>query len=349
MAAKTVAPKCADGGNGVIKVRVRNGDIPVTQGAVYIYQDYSEDRCAEEYSAEHLRDLYEKKGGNLKFVDRLCLNEDGGATRPNLPAGNYVVWLPYKLTKKNYIYATEVDEADIDFVDIDLGFKLKMEINAIGDDFNPTAYPIRAGGLVEADITIGSDSAFLFDKKSDPKISLDAKNGWSFLTGTGQTLSKSIPVQDGRVRAIKSVSSVGQIAENLFDINVRNERESESETLRVPQLVQYSSAEQQVTPVSSNNFTVSLKRSSAEPNGPMSFFVRLLDSSRAVEFTAYRAFIDKVLSPQAAQEAEKLPGGAKLKRMQEELSDYGVGGYELLKTATDAFLLSRCCVTNDKW
>jgi hypothetical protein len=94
--------------------------------------------------------------------------------------------------------------------------------------------------------------------------------------------------------------------------------------------------------------TVSHQRRVAEPDGTMSFFVRLIDASRSLEFGRYVQFIDSVLcsntNPPGNLAGKQTAANTKIGRLQQELTDHGVGAYELLKTATEAFLLARCCV-----
>lgn len=95
------------------------------------------------------------------------------------------------------------------------------------------------------------------------------------------------------------------------------------------------------------NVMVSHTRKVTEPTEPMSFFVHLLNSSKSIEFNAYQNFINSVL---CADTQSEITGQAKnkiekLERIKRELTDFGVGAYELLKTATEAFLLINGCVT----
>lgn len=102
--------------------------------------------------------------------------------------------------------------------------------------------------------------------------------------------------------------------------------------------------DQPAKPVTAQNFTVSHARKVIEPNVPMSFFVHLLNSSKSVEFSAYQTFINQVL---CADPPLGIPDkhAVKLTRLKNELTDFGVGAYELLKTATEAFLLLHGCIT----
>lgn len=113
---------------------------------------------------------------------------------------------------------------------------------------------------------------------------------------------------------------------------------------------------QRPVPVS-GKITVNHQRHVAEPDGRMSELVRHLDTSRAMSFGEYRKFIDTVFrcddsDELAANEAmldknrcyDRLTGGgSKFRRLERELADHGVGAYELLKTATEIFLLIKCC------
>lgn len=99
------------------------------------------------------------------------------------------------------------------------------------------------------------------------------------------------------------------------------------------------------------SLTVSHQRRTAEPDGSLSFFVRLLDASKSIGFGAYQEFIDQVFGCTDKGGLDQLPGfdklagtNSKLKRLGRELTDHGVGAYDLLRTATEAFLLFRCCV-----
>ena len=102
--------------------------------------------------------------------------------------------------------------------------------------------------------------------------------------------------------------------------------------------------EQQPVPVTARNFTVSHTRKVTEPTEPMSFFVHLLGSSKSIEFGAYQSFINRVLCADPSSE-DIGPYGAKLARMKNEVFSFGVGSYELLKTATEVFLLLNGSIT----
>ncbi|WP_296804617.1 hypothetical protein [Thiocapsa sp.] len=110
-------------------------------------------------------------------------------------------------------------------------------------------------------------------------------------------------------------------------------------------------ADEEATLPLSGKLTVSHQRRIAEPDGTMSFFVRLLDASRSIEFGRYADFIDSVFEctvpanqPNGlTDECRANAIGNKFTRLTKELTDHGVGAYELLKTATESFLLFRCC------
>ncbi len=88
--------------------------------------------------------------------------------------------------------------------------------------------------------------------------------------------------------------------------------------------------EQETTPIS-GNLTVSHQRRVAQPDGPLSFFVRLLDASKSIGFGFYRDFIDHVFNCKTGsgfdsmgQGLDKLVGqNSKLDRLQRKLTDPG--------------------------
>jgi hypothetical protein len=94
----------------------------------------------------------------------------------------------------------------------------------------------------------------------------------------------------------------------------------------------------------SGNILVSHTRKVTEPTEPMSFFVHLLDSSKSIDFGAYQKFINDVLCSDPSDESAS-QYKEKLIRMKNELVGFGVGSYELLKTATEIFLLLNGSIT----
>ncbi len=88
---------------------------------------------------------------------------------------------------------------------------------------------------------------------------------------------------------------------------------------------------------------VNLRRSATHRTGDQVLWVAIRNRTRAISFSGsgYKDFIDRVL---CQHHTEGMP--RKLTRELEELGDHvhGVGAYDLLKTATEAFLLFECGV-----
>ena len=175
----------------------------------------------------------------------------------------------------------------------------------------------------------------VFDSGADPVIqrTFNSPGTYDF-----SSTIKIKPVNGGITEAY-DVETGTVVTESTQSLNVTDTTElalSLSKELEILPL--------QPQPVTAQNFTVSHARKIIEPNVPMSFFVHLLNSSKSVEFSAYQTFINQVL---CADPPAGLPNGhaLKLNRLKNELTDFGVGAYELLKTATEAFLLLHGCIT----
>ncbi|MES1241876.1 MAG: hypothetical protein ABUT39_09680 [Acidobacteriota bacterium] len=83
---------------------------------------------------------------------------------------------------------------------------------------------------------------------------------------------------------------------------------------------------------------VSLQRSTADPTDDQSLWVAIRDKTSVMSFSWYERFIDRVL----AQE-KNVPPHLKERRDRSQLA-YGVDAYQLLKAATETFLLFKCGV-----
>lgn len=90
---------------------------------------------------------------------------------------------------------------------------------------------------------------------------------------------------------------------------------------------------------------VNLRRSATHRTRDQALWVAIRDRTRAISFTGYKAFIDRVLCDQT-----RIPDDPKLEREIRELGTnvHGVAAYELLKTATEVFLLLECGVGIDE-
>lgn len=86
---------------------------------------------------------------------------------------------------------------------------------------------------------------------------------------------------------------------------------------------------------------VALKRAESRPTIDQPLWTAIRNRTKAIGFDSYKDFINRVLCSPEEPTLDK-----KLKRQLEELGPQvrGVGAYELLKTATEAFLLLNCGV-----
>ena len=88
---------------------------------------------------------------------------------------------------------------------------------------------------------------------------------------------------------------------------------------------------------------VALRRTTTQPTRDQALWVAIRNRTKAIAFSGsgYKDFIDSVLCDQTTP-----PGDARLRREMAELGSQvrGVGAYELLKTATEVFLLLNCGV-----
>jgi hypothetical protein len=93
---------------------------------------------------------------------------------------------------------------------------------------------------------------------------------------------------------------------------------------------------------------VALQRASIRPAHERGLWTLIRANTRAIGFHNYHEFISRVLSQNPKDHgAEKSPAfGAseRLQREHKELIPFGVGAYELLRTATELFLLLNCRV-----
>lgn len=92
---------------------------------------------------------------------------------------------------------------------------------------------------------------------------------------------------------------------------------------------------------------VSLRRAEIPTTEDVPLWTAIRNRTQAVRFDAYRAFVDKVLGEDPNRSGltrSNASNRARLERQRGELYNpiYGVGAYELLKTATQVFLLLEC-------
>ena len=198
-----------------------------------------------------------------------------------------------------------------------VGEKVKLGINAIDSEWK---------------ISIGD---IVFESGTEPGIQriFNSPGSYNF-----PSIIKINPVTSGDVDLFNV--ETGSVSNGVIDVDAFNDDTELG--MRFSKAIEILPLQAQ--PVTAQNFTVSHARKIIEPNVPMSFFVHLLNSSKSVEFTSYQHFINQVL---CADPPLGIPAkhAIKLDRLKNELTDFGVGAYELLKTATEAFLLLHGCIT----
>ncbi|HWP01275.1 MAG TPA: hypothetical protein VNL74_11755 [Methylococcus sp.] len=100
---------------------------------------------------------------------------------------------------------------------------------------------------------------------------------------------------------------------------------------------------ERISPPITGNLGVTLRRSQTHPTGSQALWVAIRNRTRAISFSGsgYKDFIDRVLCRRDFDTQSR-----KLNRQLEELGDhvYGTAAYDLLKTATEVFLLLECGV-----
>lgn len=89
---------------------------------------------------------------------------------------------------------------------------------------------------------------------------------------------------------------------------------------------------------------VALQRPAAVKTGDHAFWSLIRSTSAAINGSKYAEFIESVLCPDGSRVGALPPVVARLSREARDLQtfNYGVGAYELLKTATQIFLLLEC-------
>jgi len=83
---------------------------------------------------------------------------------------------------------------------------------------------------------------------------------------------------------------------------------------------------------------VSLQRSMANPTGDQALWLAIREKTNVMGFSWYERFIDRVLSRE-----KRVPPHLQERRDKSQLA-YGVDAYQLLKAATEAFLIFKCGV-----
>ena len=306
---------------GAVKVCVRDGPTPFMSGFLSLHRldKLKDSREFDDSTWFEIRDDCECVADNEGVLDRGCHVFSG------LPAGVYIASFDHQVEKS--VQCIEVHSgctAEVCF-DVEIDAKVKMSV-VDGDCRTLACAQAQVGSLVQAEITttgaVGQDWPF-----SPPP-------GWK---KTANLLAQFRVTESGPYR-------------DKGTFGIPSTRVSGPDAL-LPLRHDFDAEEPRAMPVT-GSLTVSHQRRIAAPDGPLSFFVRLLDASKSIGFGFYHDFIDQVFGctegggPNRSKPCyDKLAGqNSKLRRLERELTDHGVGAYELLRTATEAFLLFRCCV-----
>lgn len=326
---------------------------------LYIYVKDSSQKISVKDGTLVLREK-DVDGDNYKYADI----QNGRCLFPQLSHGTYECFFPYPIQAEFFsggigwavpwceisIEPTEKSPEEIDF---EFSSKLFVEINSKLD----TTSAIRSDT---------SDNSIAFYPVGE-RVFAQLKNSWDGLTVSSlDPRWRNLP--DSKVDYESRFTSPGKyqidLAINLEPVTVANADElriigsnnetsvsgsislagDKLKTLAMGVANSVDIVEQQPVPVTARNFTVSHARRVVEPTQPMSFFVHLLSSSKSIEFGAYQSFINRVLCADPSAE-DVSPYGTKLTRMKNEVFSFGVGSYELLKTATEIFLLLNGSIT----
>lgn len=312
-------------GIGSLRVFVGDGRNPALSALVELSSGSGDDRCVW------------NNGGVL---------ERGYALFDGLPPDKYSLRSPYPKPDGGMLaedYPVQVEAGCRAEVCLDLGLAARTIVNVIdpGCDPRPCSQPV-VGDMIEISVQLGATAP---DAAAGPRETSGTAGLWpSYVHATFPVGMTPTSVNGARSPA----SAAGVVGGNVGLAVAANRSGAPDATFEVP--YGYQVADRQALPIG-GSLTVSHKRRIAEPTGPMAFFVHMLDASKSIGFTEYQAFIDRVLchgdrpGATAATCQDRLIGSnSKLNRLQQELTDHGVGAYDLLRTATEAFLLLRCCI-----
>lgn len=305
---------------GAIKVCVRDCQNPLKSGRLSLYPAHGLSSSSE----------FRPKTCQLDQSQQVANNDDvlenGCYVFSDLKPGLYIVSFDHDVTEP--FRCVEVTSGCVAETCFDLGLNAEMKLTVIDDQCTPLpcAQP-QVGSLVEIETT-GTLGSTYYQSIPQP--------GWT---------------ASGRFSAQTRVTGAGKYT-GIAQLGIPSTLSGVKDAMLVSGY-EFNVKEPSPLPVT-GSLTVSHQRRIAEPDGSLSFFVRLLDASKSIGFGAYREFIDQVFDCTKRGELDldqpcfdKLAGpNSKFERLGRELTDHGVGAYDLLRTATEAFLLFRCCVSN---
>lgn len=256
----------------------------------------------------------------------------------NVPPGVYVVtYGQHPVIDPKCI---TVESGCIGDVCFNLGLKASAHMNFFNDDCQPIPCPRpRVGDRAEVRIQFGCAKE-KWDQLSmavaTPGYSPNPGDDFSFSGVVTQPGPQSVDVSvvlPGHTRA-----AAGGAAPSPA---------SATPAARLHLSVSLDALEQSIGPTITGNVGVTLRRSQTHPTDSQALWVAIRNRTKAISFGAggYKDFIDRVLCLREELPPDK-QGVTLLNRQLEELGDhvYGTKAYELLKTATEVFLLLECGV-----
>ena len=265
---------------------------------------------------------------------------DGCVLFHNVPAGAYVV--TYDQYPEVYPECVEVESGCIK----DVCFKLELAASVcmifLTDDCAPLPCPRpRVGDRAEVRIEFGcaqQRSNELSMTVATPGYS-PTRDKFSFSGVVTQAGPQSVDVS--LVLPARTLAAAGGAA---------SPPAPGTPAALLPMSVAVDALEQRTGPTITGNVGVTMRRSRASATNTFALWTAIRNRTKAISFSGsgYKSFIDRVLC-----QSLPLPKSngvnavhAVLERQRNELSDhvYGTAAYDLLKTATEVFLLLECGV-----
>ncbi|PUA30749.1 MAG: hypothetical protein B0W54_09910 [Cellvibrio sp. 79] len=264
---------------------------------------------------------------------------------PTQGADDYLVVFPYD---KNGAYDSIIvgsqgsSGGDVTYGNITVEWKISTDI---GSSIDPDQEFYFIGGQIKLNATSGYTGSKIFDVGRNEEIT--SKGSKPYLSDTKGIHSYPIDVEvpgDSNTKISFCGTSTPTVTNNSPAGHAQKHLPSDIKTLKLRSVRKVEVIEDPAK-ASSGNVLVSHTRKVAKPTEPIAFFVHLLNSSKSIEFGAYQEFIKNVLCVDSSSETFESSYTTKLNRMKNEMFNFGVGSYELLKTATEIFLLLNGSIT----
>jgi hypothetical protein len=280
-----------------------------------------ESNNADKVSPEHLRSsLY--PGGQPNYVTRSDRN--GHWEIRDIRSGRYQVWAEAWGESDSYRVSTDDKSVQLQ---IPVAFKLEFVYEG---DFVFVGQPVKLRVL---GINQEVKAVEVFSTDHTIQFILQDNTSWEYMV-TKQSAGRS------------DVTAV-VISKPTTQIRIKPSGEIQSDGGRITTSTSISTVPAVAQPIS-GRLGVTLQRSAAFPTRDQALWVAIRNRTKAIAFSGsgYKDFIDRVL----CQGDENIPGRpADHLKLTREIAEYGnqvhgVGAYQLLKTATEVFLLLECGV-----